>query len=151
MGNPPFEDVSPIKMVVFHCYVSLPKGNYGVLYIQTMVSYGISSITPKCEISHTQLTTTWWFASLGFNLFNLLNSSPLGTCRHWSRGNGPTPWKNTNLHAGSFPRENLGNTKAKSNNIATSPKSGKNTHTHTHLKGCGIWIVFFPKPSVFFK
>ena len=27
MGNPPFEDVSPIeKMVVFHCYVSLPEG-----------------------------------------------------------------------------------------------------------------------------
>ena len=26
MGNPPFEDVSPIQMVVFHCYVSLPEG-----------------------------------------------------------------------------------------------------------------------------
>ena len=25
MGNPPFEDVSP-KKVVFHCYVALPEG-----------------------------------------------------------------------------------------------------------------------------
>ena len=26
MGNPPFEDVFPIKMGIFHCYVSLPEG-----------------------------------------------------------------------------------------------------------------------------
>ena len=27
MENGPFEDVSPIKMVVFHCYVRLPEGS----------------------------------------------------------------------------------------------------------------------------
>ena len=34
MGNPVFEDVSPIgllEMVVFHCYVSLPEGKNGCL------------------------------------------------------------------------------------------------------------------------
>ena len=28
MGNPPFEDVSPIKDGGFHCYVSLPEGSH---------------------------------------------------------------------------------------------------------------------------
>ena len=28
MGIPPFEDVSPMKMVVFHCYFSLPVGSF---------------------------------------------------------------------------------------------------------------------------
>ena len=27
MENPPFEDVFPIQMGIFHCYVCLPEGN----------------------------------------------------------------------------------------------------------------------------
>ena len=39
MGNPPFEDVSPIKMVVFHCYVTLPQGSLlGWIPLQTPLS-----------------------------------------------------------------------------------------------------------------
>ena len=28
IGNGPFEDVFPIKMVIFHCHVSLPEGTF---------------------------------------------------------------------------------------------------------------------------
>ena len=43
MENPPFEDVFPIKMGIFHCYVSLPEGTYEFFFdtIQKVVVFSL--------------------------------------------------------------------------------------------------------------
>ena len=37
---------STISMAIFHCYVSSPEGNYGLITIQSPFSYGFPMVFP---------------------------------------------------------------------------------------------------------